>query len=240
MRKNPSLDIGLTNSRMCCQDYKTLLSEYKAWGDLTFAYHSKFSLVPSDGPSVKSSFLTLCLYLYILLCLQNFPQMPSFFSTPHTAHLSLIPCLDTLMSWLKIHLLFWGHLVELAFFPSPLVQPSITERLILCFTFLFIFPSIYNGHNFVTTKNSYAEVLTPVLQNGTIFGARAFKKITKLKRLCNRAWNQAGWFPQFHSSFSRLLWLFEVLLYFYTNCEIICSSSVKNSGGSLIRIALNL
>ena len=28
--------------------------------------------------------------------------------------------------------------------------------------------------------------------------------------LCIRAWSQAGWFLQFHSSFSRLLWLFEV------------------------------
>ena len=26
--------------------------------------------------------------------------------------------------------------------------------------------------------------------------------------LCSRAWSQAGWFLQFHSSFSRLLWLF--------------------------------
>ena len=29
-------------------------------------------------------------------------------------------------------------------------------------------------------------------------------------------------------------------LYFHTDCEIICSSSVKNTIGSLIRIALNL
>ena len=29
-------------------------------------------------------------------------------------------------------------------------------------------------------------------------------------------------------------------LYFHTNCEIICSSSVKNVAGSLIGIALNL
>ena len=59
MRKNQCFYVGLTNSRMCCHDYKTLLSEYKAWGDLTLAYHSKFSFVPSDGPSsVKSSFLT--------------------------------------------------------------------------------------------------------------------------------------------------------------------------------------
>ena len=29
-------------------------------------------------------------------------------------------------------------------------------------------------------------------------------------------------------------------LYFHKNCEIICSSSVKNTTGSLIRIALNL
>ena len=28
--------------------------------------------------------------------------------------------------------------------------------------------------------------------------------------LCSRAWSQAGWLLQFHSSFSRLLWLFEV------------------------------
>ena len=28
--------------------------------------------------------------------------------------------------------------------------------------------------------------------------------------LCNRVWSQAGWFLQFHSSFSRLLWLLEV------------------------------
>ena len=58
--------------------------------------------------------------------------------------------------------------------------------------------------------------------------------------LCSRAWSQAGWFPQFHSSFSRLLWLFEVFLYFHINCEIICSSSVKNTVGSLIGIALTL
>ena len=58
--------------------------------------------------------------------------------------------------------------------------------------------------------------------------------------LCSRAWSQADWFLQFHSSFSRLLWLFEVFLYFHTNCEIICSSSLKNTIGSLIGIALNL
>ena len=28
--------------------------------------------------------------------------------------------------------------------------------------------------------------------------------------LCSRAWSQGGWFFQFHSSFSRLLWLSEV------------------------------
>ena len=30
------------------------------------------------------------------------------------------------------------------------------------------------------------------------------------------------------------------ILYFHTNCEIICSSSVKNTVGSLIGVALNL
>ena len=58
--------------------------------------------------------------------------------------------------------------------------------------------------------------------------------------LCSRALSQAGWFLQFHSSFSRLFWLFKVFFYFHTNCEIICSSSVKNAVGSLIGIALNL
>ena len=43
--------------------------------------------------------------------------------------------------------------------------------------------------------------------------------------LCSRVWSQAGWFLQFHSSFSRLLWLFEVfctqksLAFLYTNNE---------------------
>ena len=32
----------------------------------------------------------------------------------------------------------------------------------------------------------------------------------------------------------------EVFLHFHINCEIICSSSVKNTTGSLIGIALNL
>ena len=50
--------------------------------------------------------------------------------------------------------------------------------------------------------------------------------------LCSRAWSQAGWFLQFHSSFSRCFGYSRVL-YFHTNCEIICSSSVKNTIGSL-------
>ena len=33
---------------------------------------------------------------------------------------------------------------------------------------------------------------------------------------------------------------FFFFFYFHTNCEIICSRSVKNTVGSLIRIALNL
>ena len=45
--------------------------------------------------------------------------------------------------------------------------------------------------------------------------------------LCSRAWSQADWFLQFHSSFSRLLWLFEVFCISIQINEIICSSSVK-------------
>ena len=33
-----------------------------------------------------------------------------------------------------------------------------------------------------------------------------------------------------------MLWLFKVFLYFHTNCEIICSSSVKNTIGSLMKV----
>ena len=35
-------------------------------------------------------------------------------------------------------------------------------------------------------------------------------KVSRWLWLCIRAWSQAGWFLQSHSSFSRLLWLFEV------------------------------
>ena len=37
----------------------------------------------------------------------------------------------------------------------------------------------------------------------------------------------------------RLLWIFRGLVCFYTNCENFCSSSVKNTLGNLIGIALN-
>ena len=52
--------------------------------------------------------------------------------------------------------------------------------------------------------------------------------------LCSRVWSQAGWFLQVHSSFSRLLWLFEVFCISIQNYEIICCSSVKSTVGSLI------
>ena len=40
--------------------------------------------------------------------------------------------------------------------------------------------------------------------------------------------------------FLKIALAIEGFLYFHTNCEIICSSSVKNTIGSLIGIALNL
>ena len=36
--------------------------------------------------------------------------------------------------------------------------------------------------------------------------------------LCSRVWSQAGWLFHFHSSFSRLLWLFKV---FYISIQIV-------------------
>ena len=40
--------------------------------------------------------------------------------------------------------------------------------------------------------------------------------------------------------FVKIAFAIQGLFYFHTNCEIICSSSVKNTIGSLIGIALNL
>ena len=41
-------------------------------------------------------------------------------------------------------------------------------------------------------------------------------------------------------SFLKIALAIQCFLYFHTNCEIICLSSVKNAVGSLIGIALNL
>ena len=40
--------------------------------------------------------------------------------------------------------------------------------------------------------------------------------------------------------FLKIAWAIRGFLYFHTNCQNICSSSVKNTVGSLIGIALNL
>ena len=58
--------------------------------------------------------------------------------------------------------------------------------------------------------------------------------------LCSRDWSQASWFLQFQAIFLKTALAIWGFLYFHTNCEIICSSSVKNTVGSLIGIALNL
>ena len=58
--------------------------------------------------------------------------------------------------------------------------------------------------------------------------------------LCSMVQSWESWFLQFQSSFSRLFWLFEAFLCFHIKCEIICSSSMKNTIGSLIGIVLNL
>ena len=45
---------------------------------------------------------------------------------------------------------------------------------------------------------------------------------------------------QVDSSSFKIALAIQGFLYFHKNCEIICSSSVKNTVGSLIGIALNL
>ena len=79
-----------------------------------------------------------------------------------------------------------------------------------------------------------------ILFHWSIFLSLCWYHTVLMTVACTIVWSQAGWFLQFHSCFSRLLWLFKVFLCFHTNCEIICSSSVKNTVGSLIGIALNL
>ena len=39
--------------------------------------------------------------------------------------------------------------------------------------------------------------------------------------LCSRAWSQPDWSLQFHSSFSRLLWLFEFCFFFCISIQIV-------------------
>ena len=46
--------------------------------------------------------------------------------------------------------------------------------------------------------------------------------------------------PPVPSFFLKIALVIRGFFYFHTNCEIICSSSVKNTAGSLIGIALNL
>ena len=52
--------------------------------------------------------------------------------------------------------------------------------------------------------------------------------------------NQAGWFLQFHSSFSRLVWLFAVFCISIQIVKLFVLVFWKNTVGSLIGIALNL
>ena len=49
-----------------------------------------------------------------------------------------------------------------------------------------------------------------------------------------------GLIPPVPFFFLKIALAIQGFLYFHTNCEIICSSSVKNTVGSLIGIALNL
>ena len=117
-------------------------------------------------------------------------------------------------------------------FPTPLVKEIVFS------------PYIYFA-SFVKDKVSigvwiylWAFYFVPLIYISVFF----FFASTILSRwlwLCGRDWSQAGCFVQFHSSFSRFLWLFRVL-YFHKNREIICSSSLKTTVGDLIWIALNL
>jgi len=65
--------------------------------------------------------------------------------------------------------------------------------------------------------------------------------------LCSRAWSQTvpqseleELIPPVPFFFLKIALLIRGFLYFHTSCEIICSSSVKNTFGRLIGIALNL
>ena len=58
--------------------------------------------------------------------------------------------------------------------------------------------------------------------------------------LCDIAWSQGTWYLQFCYFFSRLFWLFWIILWFHINFRIVCSSSVEIMMGILIGITLNL
>ena len=52
--------------------------------------------------------------------------------------------------------------------------------------------------------------------------------------VCSRAWSQSGWFLQFHSSFSRLLWLFKVFVFPYKLWNYLANKHMKRCSQSLI------
>ena len=53
--------------------------------------------------------------------------------------------------------------------------------------------------------------------------------------LCSRAWSQADWLLQFHSSFSRLLWLVESFCISIPIVKLFVLALWKNTTGSLIK-----
>ena len=52
--------------------------------------------------------------------------------------------------------------------------------------------------------------------------------------LCSRTWSQASWFLQFHSSFSRLLWLFDIFCISIQIVKLFVLALLKNTVGSLV------
>ena len=65
-------------------------------------------------------------------------------------------------------------------------------------------------------------------------------KLSWLLKLCNIVWSWGAWFPQLHFFPLKIALVIQGLLCFHTNFKIICSNTVKNAIGNLIRIALNL
>ena len=102
------------------------------------------------------------------------------------------------------------------------IVSGLTFRSLTYFEFIFVY-GVRKCSSFILLQMIDQFSHHHLLKRLSLLHSIFLPSLPKIK--CRRAWSQAGWFLQFHSSFYWLLWLCKVSLYFHTNCEIICPAS---------------